>query len=73
MIRIDKEYRRRKDDLGALDFDDLQILALKLLEDKAIREEYQARYRYIMVDEFQDTNEVQRMIFYRLCSRKAFG
>lgn len=70
LIRIDKEYRRRKDDLGALDFDDLQILALKLLEDKAIREEYQARYRYIMVDEFQDTNEVQRMIFYRLCSRE---
>jgi len=70
LINIDKEYRRRKDEIGSLDFDDLQILALKLLDDESIREEYQDRYRYIMVDEFQDTNEVQKMIFYKLCSKE---
>jgi len=70
MIGIDREYRRRKDEIGSLDFDDLQIIALKLLEDNSIREEYQAKYKYIMVDEFQDTNEVQKQIFYKLCSKE---
>lgn len=70
IIKIDREYRRRKDEIDSLDFDDLQILALRLLEDDAIREEYQNKYRYIMVDEFQDTNEVQKMIFYKLCSKE---
>ncbi len=70
LIDIDREYRRRKDEIGSLDFDDLQIFALKLLEDESIREEYQEKYRYIMVDEFQDTNEVQKQIFYKLCSKE---
>lgn len=70
LIDIDKEYRKRKDEISSLDFDDLQILALKLLDDEAIREEYQNKYRYIMIDEFQDTNEVQKMIFYKLCSKE---
>lgn len=70
LIKIDEEYRKRKDEKGALDYDDLQILVLKLLDDDEVREEYQNRYRYIMVDEFQDTNELQRKIFYKLCSRE---
>ncbi len=70
LIYIDREYSQKKDELGMLDYDDLQILVLKLLEDESIRREYQDRYKYIMVDEFQDTNEVQKRIFYSLCSAK---
>lgn len=68
-IRIDEEYTSRKEELAALDYDDLQILTLKLLENESIRREYQDKFRYIMVDEFQDTNELQKNIFYRLCSK----
>ena len=69
---IHREYSKAKDEIGTLDYEDLQILVLKLLEDDAIREEYQNKYRYIMVDEFQDTNEVQKRIFYKLCSKESF-
>lgn len=68
LIDIDREYGIRKDEIGVLDYDDLQILVLKLFEDESVRKEYQNKYRYIMVDEFQDTNELQKKIFYKLCS-----
>ncbi|MBZ2174495.1 UvrD-helicase domain-containing protein [Schnuerera sp. xch1] len=68
LVEIDKEYSIRKEEKGALDYDDLQILVLKLLEDESIRKKYQDKYRHIMVDEFQDTNELQKSIFYKLCS-----
>lgn len=68
---VDEEYSKRKDEIGALDYEDLQILVLKLLEDDSVREEYQNKYRYIMVDEFQDTNQLQKRIFYKLCSRES--
>lgn len=59
-----------KDDF--LTFDDLETLALKLLKDNPqVRKVYQKRYRYIMVDEFQDTNDRQRQIIYLLCGDDA--
>ncbi len=69
LIQVDKRYARKKDELGALDYDDLQILVLKLLEDESIRQKYQGKFKYIMVDEFQDTNELQKKIFYKLCTK----
>ncbi len=46
--------------LNALDFDDLLLLTLKLFrEHTAVLERYRERFRYIMVDEYQDTNRVQ--------------
>lgn len=69
LVEVDKEYSKKKDELGVLDYDDLQILVLKLLEDESIRREYQEKFKYIMVDEFQDTNELQKKIFYLLCSK----
>ena len=45
---------------NAVDFDDLLLRAVQLLqENEAIREDYHRRYRYLMVDEFQDTNIAQ--------------
>jgi ATP-dependent helicase/nuclease subunit A len=59
-------WQRHKDMLPALDFDDLQGYTRKLLADQKVRREIQRRFRHILVDEFQDTNELQRDIIWRL-------
>jgi DNA helicase-2/ATP-dependent DNA helicase PcrA len=54
------EYQRNLRLYNAVDFDDLMMLPLELLEkDSGVREGYQQRYRYLLVDEFQDTSAVQ--------------
>jgi ATP-dependent helicase/nuclease subunit A len=55
-------YREKKRDAGLLDFEDLQIYALEMLQNPQnarVREDLRRRYKYVMVDEFQDTNELQ--------------
>lgn len=55
---------------SSLDFDDLLLKTLKLLEkNKEILEKYQERFRYIHIDEYQDTNKVQNRIV-ELIARK---
>lgn len=51
-----------------LTFDDLELKAVELLKNnEAVRQKYHEHFRYIMVDEFQDTNERQRQLIYLLC------
>ena len=51
-----------------LTFDDLELKAVELLRQNAdVRQKYHEHFRYIMVDEFQDTNERQRQLVYLLC------
>src|SRR6266851_4871963 len=45
--------------MGAVDFDDLLLLPLRLFDDREVLDQYQRRYRYLLVDEYQDTNEAQ--------------
>jgi DNA helicase-2/ATP-dependent DNA helicase PcrA len=53
-------YREALKSLNALDFDDLLLLTLKLFREHPVTlEKYRERFRYIMVDEYQDTNRVQ--------------
>ncbi len=53
-------YQRELKQLNAVDFDDLLILAVRGLEENPdIQIEWQRRYRFLMVDEFQDTNHLQ--------------
>lgn len=55
-----RTYQRELKLLNAVDFDDLIILAVRGLQENAdIRREWQRRFRFIMVDEFQDTNHLQ--------------
>jgi len=55
-----KRYTARKRATNAMDFDDLLALWLKLLQDNAeLREHYQRRFQFILVDEYQDTNKLQ--------------
>jgi ATP-dependent DNA helicase UvrD/PcrA len=54
---------------NALDFDDLILRTVHLLENHPeIRERYAKRYRYVLVDEFQDTNELQLLLIKALSS-----
>lgn len=54
------EYQKRLQQNNALDFDDLLFKTVELFEnDKEILSYYQRRFKYIMVDEYQDTNNVQ--------------
>jgi DNA helicase-2/ATP-dependent DNA helicase PcrA len=63
-------YQRALKAFNAVDFDDLIMLTVRLLQDKpAVLEKYQQRFRYLMVDEYQDTNAAQ----YRLLRLLAKG
>jgi ATP-dependent helicase/nuclease subunit A len=60
---IDEKYAAHKRSIGALDFHDLQSRAAALLADKAVvRAEYAERFRHILLDESQDTDELQYRI-----------
>jgi len=66
-------YRRGLDTRRALDFDDLEAGALRLLERPEIGELWQARIQAVLVDEFQDTNERQRRIIDALVGERPGG
>ena len=58
--RIYREYQNQLKKNNALDFDDLIVKAVELLEEsREVREYYQERFKYVMVDEYQDTNYAQ--------------
>ncbi len=52
-------YEAAKERRAGIDFEDLQILAARLLERAEIGEAYRHRFRHLLVDEFQDTNRLQ--------------
>ena len=55
-----REYQRRLLEASALDFDDLLVQTVHLFRDHAdARERWRSRFRYVLVDEFQDTNVAQ--------------
>ncbi len=57
---LQPQYAKRKRRSNAMDFDDLLALWLKLLkEHDEVREQYQRRFQFILVDEYQDTNQLQ--------------
>ena len=62
----DKNFEQVKEEENSLDFDDLQIKTLKLLEFESVRKKLQREISYIMIDEFQDINRTQRMLFMKL-------
>ncbi|MDI3310238.1 MAG: UvrD-helicase domain-containing protein [Thermoanaerobacterium sp.] len=67
--KVDENYREFKSSKNLLDFNDLEIIALKLLSNDGIRNDYFERYKYILVDEFQDTNRLQKEIILKLVEK----
>ena len=65
VARIYQLYEQRMNAAGALDFDDIICKTVQLLQQHSeVREYYQNKFRYVLVDEYQDTNHAQ----YVLCS-----
>lgn len=57
--KANQSYLDAKNELTAYTFDDLLILALELLKQPEVRDKIIAGYEYLLVDEFQDTNQIQ--------------
>jgi ATP-dependent helicase/nuclease subunit A len=66
-------YARRKEEDAKLDFDDLQLKMRLLLSNPSVRAELAGRFRFVMVDEFQDTNALQFDIILPLLQHLASG
>lgn len=68
--QIYASYQEKLRQNNALDFDDLLLLTVQLLQENAeVREKYQDKFQYIMVDEYQDTNHVQYLLTKLLAGR----
>src|SRR5580765_7734570 len=67
---VGRRYAERKRAGGVMDFDDLLVLWLKLLREHAeVGEQYQCRFQFILVDEYQDTNKLQSDLIDLLAAR----
>ena len=63
IARAYKRYQARLKENNALDFDDIIFLTVKLLqENEDVRAFYQRKFRYVLVDEYQDTNHMQYLL-----------
>ena len=63
LCEIYKSYAARLFAAGAMDFDDLLYNTVRLLKDHAdVREHYQRQFKYVLIDEYQDTNNLQYLL-----------
>ena len=69
LVDIYRLYQKKLKECNALDFDDLLLLAVRLLEENPdVLEKYRRKFRYVLVDEYQDTNHPQYRLVQLLCS-----
>ena len=72
VLKVHARYQERKRESNAMDFDDLLLHAHRLLaENERIRTFYQEEFKYVLVDEYQDTNAIQAELVHMLV--KAHG
>ncbi len=68
--RVYEHYRRVLGEANALDFDDLLLKTVDLFEEsEPVRNKYAERFRFVLIDEYQDTNRPQYMLIRRLAER----
>lgn len=69
---IDKNYKKSKEYISGLDYEDIISYAELLLKNPLVKGELVSRYSYILVDEYQDTNEIQNEIIRAFSSSNIF-
>ncbi len=69
LVTLQRQFRAYKKQHGLMDFDDLLLRTLELFDtDDSVRKEVAARCRYVLVDEYQDTNALQARLVRRFAS-----
>ncbi|MFW6230102.1 MAG: ATP-dependent helicase, partial [Halanaerobium sp.] len=68
IIEVEKRYQKKKKEKNLMDYDDLLLNWLKLLKDPKIKNKIAKRFKYILVDEYQDTNVIQDELLEKLSS-----
>ncbi|MBE0572323.1 MAG: UvrD-helicase domain-containing protein [Ignavibacteriaceae bacterium] len=67
LVRVFKDilnaYEFKKSEMGVLDFEDILLKTKTLLENESVRRALSGKYKFLLVDEYQDTNEIQYEIF----------
>ena len=70
IVELYKEYCKKLKKGNSVDFDDLLLLPIKLFKESSnILNNYQEKYRYVLIDEYQDTNEAQ-YVFSKMLANK---
>ena len=70
LVKVYTLYQQRLRELNCVDFGDIILYALQILQQhKDVLEHYQNRFKYIMVDEYQDTNVSQYLLIRLLCQK----
>ena len=69
IVRIFEKYNSILKTNNSVDFDDLLVLPIQLLNNSEILDRYQELYKYILIDEYQDTNEAQYKFTKKLASK----
>lgn len=73
MLRLaesfDRIYAEKKQKQNLLDFSDVEHFALDILQDPEVCREYRQQFRYIFIDEYQDSNGVQEALIRRICRK----
>ncbi len=66
IARVYRGYLEALRDANALDFDDLLLKTVELFDHDVVRAKYQRQFRFVMIDEYQDTNRPQYLLIKRL-------
>ena len=69
IVRIFEKYNSILKNNNSVDFDDLLVLPIQLLNNSEVLDRYQELYKYILIDEYQDTNEAQYKFTKKLASK----
>lgn len=70
---INARYTEKKNALNCIDFEDMLLLAAVILRDPAVKKSLAGKFKYIMIDEYQDTNDLQLDIFLPLLNDLSVG
>ncbi len=70
VYEVYKEYEETLKNNNSIDFDDLLLLPIKLFKEyPEVLRSYQERFQYVLIDEYQDTNEVQYILSKMICAK----
>ena len=70
IYEVFKEYQTTLKDNNSIDFDDLLLLPIKLFKEHPnVLKAYQERFQYVLIDEYQDTNETQYILSKMICAK----